>query len=201
MAPDGSPRGASGAFAAYPLDGLARDVRRAKVQCPELGFVPFAGRAVRFEPEVRSVPAFRERLLVLERIASEVAARVYGRHPSAILVAASYDCRPVTGNRRRLSEHALGNAIDVRGFRFAPGRAATPGAALPIPLDVGFEVSVAKHWKARGDAVARRHARFLAELTGALLAEDLFRTLLGPAHPEHHDHFHFDMAPSRFVNL
>jgi hypothetical protein len=29
----------------------------------------------------------------------------------------------------------------------------------------------------------------------------VFRTLLGPAHPDHADHFHFDMAPHPYVNL
>jgi hypothetical protein len=38
-------------------------------------------------------------------------------------------------------------------------------------------------------------------LTRELVARRIFRTLLGPAEPDHADHFHFDMAPSPYVNL
>jgi hypothetical protein len=38
-------------------------------------------------------------------------------------------------------------------------------------------------------------------VTDSLLSRQVFRTLLGPAHPDHADHFHFDMAPHPYVNL
>jgi hypothetical protein len=122
----------------------------------------------------------------------EVSIPFYGRAPSALLVAASYDCRSISGNTRRLSEHALGNAIDITGFRFGELEAASAPA---------FEVRIDRHWKARGDATRELHSRFLQAFTQALIARDVFRTLLGPAHRDHADHFHFDMAPEYYVDL
>ena len=65
----------------------------------------------------------------------------------------------------------------------------------------GFEVRIDRHWKAHGDATRELHARFLEAFTQALIARDVFRTLLGPAHRDHADHFHFDMAPHYYVDL
>jgi hypothetical protein len=59
---------------------------------------------------------------------------------------------------------------------------------------------VDKHWdKEKG--VSAIHARFLRELTDRLIEDDTFRVLLGPAFPGHQDHFHFDLAPYRLVQL
>ncbi|HEU4576845.1 MAG TPA: extensin family protein [Polyangiaceae bacterium] len=184
----------------YPLDHLRRSSQGAAASCPKLDLHRFRGDTLQFVPSVRVIEPFRERLLEFERVVREVSQRVYSRPPSAILVAASYGCRSVRGRRLRLSEHALGNAIDVAGFRFAPvGKGKTSG--LPPALAQGFEVRVDQHWRGRGSAVRRRHARFLHELTAALVQHDTFRTLLGPAHRDHSDHFHFDMAPQHYVDL
>lgn len=174
---------------AYAFDELPREVR-GTVSCPEVELSDYPGTSMQFVPAARAAQPFRAHLAELERVVREVAVEFYGRAPSVLSIAASYDCRPVTGNRRRLSEHALGNAIDITAFRF-DAVASTPA----------FEVRVDKHWKARGDAIVERHARFLQALTQALIARDVFRTLLGPAHPDHHDHFHFDMAPHHYVHL
>lgn len=171
----------------YVLDARSREVTG---RCPEVPLGDFAGNAVPFLPAARVTPAFRERLIELDEIVRDLARVFYGRAPSALLVAASYDCRSVSGKNQRLSEHAFGNAIDITGFRFAAGAGGPEGA---------FEVRVDQHWKATGDE--RVHARFLDALTQALLARDVFRTLLGPAHPDHADHFHFDMAPNYYVDL
>jgi len=45
------------------------------------------------------------------------------------------------------------------------------------------------------------HAEFLEALTSELDRRDVFRTLLGPGHPAHRTHFHFDMAPYSYVQL
>jgi len=211
----------------YPLDGMRR-----KGGCPDMKLQKFSGETLRLSPAARITPSFREPLLELEEVVREVSLRVYSRVPSSILVAASYGCRTVNGSGRRLSEHALGNAIDIKGFRFAAeGEDATPakskgstsskkgtskstsatqssaaktkdGTAAKKGGDgASFDVLVSKHWKARGDASSRRAARFLDELTQALLQRDVFRTLLGPAHRDHDDHFHFDMAPTHYVDL
>jgi hypothetical protein len=178
----------------YALDDLQRNVSGGG--CPEVPLSEFAGQSLRFSPAARVTPAFREHLLQFERVVREVAQRVYGREPSTILVAASYDCRSVRHNQRRLSEHALGNAIDISGFRFP----AVAGSWTHFAKE-GFDVRIDQHWKAHWGARARQHARFLDELTRTLIERDVFRTLLGPAHPDHKDHFHFDMAPSHFVRL
>jgi len=211
----------------YPLDGMRR-----KGDCPDMKLQKFSGETLRLSPAARITPSFREPLLELEQVVREVSLRVYDRVPSSILVAASYGCRTVNGSGRRLSEHAFGNAIDIKGFRFADEDDSTPAkgkgstsstkkgaskstsAAQSSPAKTkagsaatkggdraSFDVLVAKHWKARGDASTRRAARFLEELTQALLQRDVFRTLLGPAHRDHDDHFHFDMAPTHYVDL
>ena len=177
--------------ATYVFDDLPRTID-GSLSCPKVTLTEFTGDAVRLEPAARVVAPFREHLVELERVVRQVSQQFYGRAPSALLVAASYDCRPVTGNRARLSEHALGNAIDISAFRFEAD------AATGAP---GFEVRVDRHWNAHGDESSERHARFLRAVTQALIARDVFRTLLGPAHPDHHDHFHFDMAPHHYVDL
>ena len=184
----------------YPLDRLRRSSQGVAASCPRLELRRFRGDTLQFLPSVRVVEPFRERLLEFERVVREVSQRVYSRPPSAILVAASYGCRSVRGKQLRLSEHALGNAIDIAGFRFAP-LATSKSAGVAPGLTAGFDVRVDQHWRGRGSALRRRHSRFLHELTAALVKHDTFRTLLGPAHRDHSDHFHFDMAPEHYVDL
>jgi hypothetical protein len=175
----------------YAFDGLPRELDGV-LSCPEVGLVEYAGANVQLRPAARVTAPFRQRLIELEQVVRDTALPLYGRAPSALLIAASYDCRPVTGNRKRLSEHGIGNAIDITGFRFDPD---------PATGEAAFDVRIDRHWKAKGDALVERHARFLRSLTQALLDRNVFRTLLGPAHPDHKDHFHFDMAPHHYVEL
>lgn len=177
---------------AYPLDDRSRVAGSGTIACPVVELTDHAGDGIAFDPPARVAPPFRERLRELERVLREVSMPFYGRPPSALLVASSYDCRSISGRGERLSEHALGNAIDITGFRFDR----LDSASAP-----GFEVRIERHWKARGDATQELHARFLEALTRALIARDVFRTLLGPAHRDHADHFHFDMAPHYYVDL
>lgn len=172
----------------YALDERWRVVGHGQLTCPEVALTEFSGEAIAFVPQAHVALPFRQRMAELERVVQEVSLEFYGRVPTAILVASSYDCRSVSGKNQRLSEHALGNAIDISGFRFGS----------PDP-EAAFEVRVDRHWKASGSDA--RHARFLRALTQALIARDVFRTLLGPAHPDHADHFHFDMAPHYYVDL
>ena len=193
----GAPRRAE---PSYPLDRLRRSSGERAVSCPKLELRKFQGDQLQFLPAARVVEPFRKRLLELERVVREVSLRVYSRAPSAVLVAASYGCRSVRGRQRRLSEHALGNAIDIAGFRFPP-LPRSQAAGVPAALALGFDVRVDQDWRGRGNALRRRHSRFLHELTAALLERETFRTLLGPAHRDHGDHFHFDMAPQHYVDL
>jgi hypothetical protein len=180
--------------ARYALDGVPRKLPRG--DCPPISVREFSGETLRFLPAARIAGAFRSHLAQFEDVVRDVALDIYGRAPSAVLVAASYDCRSVRGKQGRLSEHALGNAIDIKGFRFPP----VPGSWLHSAQE-GFEVRVDQHWHARWGWKERKHARFLETLTQELIERDVFRTLLGPAHPDHKDHFHFDMAPGHFVDL
>lgn len=184
--------------APYPLDPLARSLAGTDVHCPEVEARDFVGLRLEFAPPARVIEPFRERLVEFEQLVTATALQVYGRAPSKVRVSASYDCRSVKGRSGRMSEHALGNAIDVAGFEFLPS---TDWPAVATPLPGAFEVRVDRHWRAKGDPAIERHARFLAELTRELVARRTFRTLLGPAEPDHSDHFHFDMAPSPYVNL
>jgi hypothetical protein len=180
------------------LDPLPRTLAGTDLRCPEVDARDFVGLRLEFAPPARVIEPFRQRLVQFEQLVDATALEFYARTPSKVLVSASYDCRSVKGRSGRLSEHALGNAIDVAGFEFLPS-ADWPSVATPLPG--AFEVRVDRHWQAKGDAAIERHARFLTELTRELVARRIFRTLLGPAEPDHADHFHFDMAPSPYVNL
>ncbi len=188
----------AGGDVAYPLDSVARTFGGGERPCPEVELSDFIGAEVEFAPSPRVAAPFRTRLERFEAVVAAVAMQFYGRTPKKIVVAASYGCRSVSGRAERMSEHALGNAIDVAGFDFA---ASSAWPDSPAALPFAFEVRVARHWKGTGDAALERHGKFLGELTRRLGEEQVFRTMLGPAHPDHGDHFHFDMAPSTYVDL
>jgi hypothetical protein len=162
----------------------------------------YRGDAVRYQTNVWVYTGFRPRLAAFERVVRDVGVEVYGRAPERISTLGGYGCRRMREHAGWLSEHALGNAIDVAGFDF--GHLAK-GASLPAGLDKafanGFEVRVLSHWgKKTGHAAV--HARFLRTLADRLAArEDIFRVLLGPGYPGHDNHFHFDMAPFRLVQI
>jgi len=197
----GDERSVAVAAGSYPLDALSRVVPRGGLECPAVDAREFTGQHVAFTPAAKVIDAFRARLGVLEQIVQVQSRLFYGRSPSRILVAASYDCRPVSGSGR-ISEHAFANAIDITGFQFAEAPILAPdGSVRAVAIPGSFEVRVDRHWHAHGDAVLERHARFLAALTDELIRREVFRTLLGPAHPDHADHFHFDMAPGKYVDL
>jgi hypothetical protein len=187
----------------YPLDGIPRNVpEEGDFQCPAVELENYRGDVVRYKPAVWIYTGFRPRLAAFERVVRDAGVEVYGRAPDRIVELGGYGCRRMREHNGWLSEHALGNAIDVEGFDFGH---LPKGAKLPEGLDKGFangfEVRVLRHWgKKRGhDAV---HARFLRTVIERLAArEDAFRVLLGPGYPGHNNHFHFDMAPFRLVQV
>ena len=146
---------------------------------------------VRNPLEVRAVAGVRlsrpaimtaETAQALESWVSETAIPAFrgeGGGLQELTVAAHYACR--TRNNRsgaRLSEHALGRAIDISGF----------------VLRDGTRVSVLDGWRSRGDARALRRVH-----RGAC---GPFGTVLGPdADRFHQDHFHFDVARYRNGNF
>jgi hypothetical protein len=186
--------------AAYPLDGTTRDVApTGRAACPPLPMVVYKGTRVRYAKPTRVHPAFAERLRRFEEVVAEVGREHFGRAPVALTHAGTYSCRRISGYPTLLSEHALGNGIDVVGFSFPrlPRKKPAP-ADLAVPLRRSFEVSLAD-WQT--DPRTPR-ARFLDALARRLSERpDIFRVLLGPAYPGHKGHFHFDMAPYRMISI
>jgi len=188
---------------AYPLDDILRWLPDGeRPACDKSTIVAYRGTTIRYAGAVFVHPAFAERLARFETVVAEVARDVYGREPRRIHHYGAYNCRPVRTLRHLLSEHALGNAIDVVGFDFGAATKATPlPAALPKALKFPFEVRVLRHWN-KTEGTAAVHARFLAALTERLERRpDVFRSMFGPGHGGHDDHLHLDVSPWRWVDL
>jgi hypothetical protein len=187
----------------YPLDDVERTLDSgALVSCHPGALVTHRGKLLPYQGEVQVDPAFVERLVRFEQVVLEVAADVYGRAPARLRHFGAYSCRSARNRSARLSEHALGNAIDVVGFDFARARKTEPlHEGLPRELRGAFQVRVARHWKARGtNPSAAVHQRFLRELAERLGdRSDVFRGMIGPSRSDHTDHFHLDMGPWRYV--
>lgn len=172
------------------------------MKCPKVDLVDHRGDTVRFSPPAHVFSGFRDRLAKLEGVVAEVAIEVYGRAPVRIVNLGTFNCRRMTSYPDWLSEHGLGNAIDVAGFDFG---GLAKDAKLPAGLHKSFkgpfEVRLDKHWNANV-GLAAVHARFLKTLARRLIGrKDVFRVLLGPGYPGHANHFHFDMAPFRLVEI
>jgi len=191
----------SAAEAPYPLDSVSREVpKKGKLRCDRDVLVKYGGDGVPYHSTVTVHPAFRERLRRFEVVVHSVAMEIYGRAPRKIVHMGTFNCRRIRRFPHLISEHGLGNAIDVAGFDFGPLDRKAPGPeGLSRRHRRSFKVRMKKHWTAKGrDA---RHARFLHTLARRLIAADIFRVVLGPAWPGHHDHFHFDMAPYAMVEV
>jgi hypothetical protein len=145
---------------------------------------------------------FSDRLKELEKVARDAGIEVYGRAPIRIVQLGTTSCRRIAAYPGWLSEHALSNAIDIEGFDFGPlPKGSSLPSGLPGAFKNGFEVRVLSHWKASAGHAAV-HGRFLKTLAKRLIARtDVFRVLLGPGYPGHDNHFHFDMAPFRMVEM
>ena len=105
-------------------------------------------------------------------VAQVEAKRTLGARITKLWIMGTYSCR--TRNNRvgaRLSEHAVGRAIDIGGFWLGNGR----------------QITVLKNW---GQGTAGEFLRAVwKKACGA------FKTVLGPeANKYHLDHFHFDTA-------
>ncbi len=190
----------------YPLDDLPRRVETTgPMRCPSVDTIEHRGDAVRWKTPLKVHPAFALRLAAFEAIVAKVARDVYGRAPKAITHLGSFNCRRIRRYPDLLSEHGIGNAIDVAGFEFpALSRADAKASDLPVALRRSFKVTVLEHWdsNARPDSPKAYHQRFLRALAAELEARpDIFRVMLGPAYPGHDNHFHFDCAPYRLVVL
>lgn len=100
----------------------------------------------------------------------------FGERVSELTIASSYSCRPRNNAwGARLSEHGMGNAIDVAGFRLAGGD----------------YVAVEQGWFGH-----RAEKKFLAQVRREACGP--FKTVLGPGADRHHaNHLHFDLQRHR----
>jgi hypothetical protein len=113
----------------YPLDGIERTLKPgALLPCAGPGLVTYRGEGMRYSSPARIDPAFRERLRVLDQLVVQTATEYYGRAPLRLQHLGTMNCRRMRMFGDWLSEHALGNAIDVAGFDFGP---LPRGASLP----------------------------------------------------------------------
>lgn len=119
------------------------------------------------------------RLDSFEREAVQPAARRYFGQPVVLIHHyGAFACRGENGGDRRLSQHALGNAIDIGGFE----------------LGDGTRIDVESDWRARGP---RRD--FLRDVAKRACA--YFNVVLTPASDaRHRNHFHFDVGPYRLCS-
>jgi hypothetical protein len=123
--------------------------------------------------------ALASRLDEFEReVVQPLAAAELGHRVVRINHLGSFSCRAINGGSR-LSQHALGRAIDLAGFR----------------LSDGSTVSVERDWNERG---AKR--LFLHRL--ARRACSYFSVVLTPdSNAEHYDHIHLDIGPDRLCSV
>ncbi len=172
----------------YPLDQVPR------VACLDAEMVSYGGETIPFATPVRVHPHLVDRLRAFERVVETVAVEVYGRSPARLVHMGGFSCRNTAGSGG-LSEHGLGNAIDLAGFDFAPH------AEGEGPAAAAFRVRILDHWFAE-DGFEVDHRLFLHLLTDRLLDHpEIFRRIIGPPTRLHDDHLHLDMGPSRHANF
>ena len=109
-------------------------------------------------------------------VVQPAAEQSFGSRVVKIDVPSAYACRPRNNVRgAKLSEHGLGNAIDVSRFTLADGRS----------------IDVLNGWY--GDSDSRQ---FLRTVRGEACGR--FSTVLGPGSDAYHrDHIHMDLQPQR----
>ena len=198
----------------FPLDNLKREIApHGKPHCPHVPMVRYKGDIIRYHSALYIYVHFRARLKLFEQVVKQTALDVYGRAPRQIRHIGTYNCRRIAAYPTLLSEHGVGNGIDVTGFDFGRAPRAKKGPAgagelgavastLPRELKRAFRVRILKHWYAKSGVAYSHHRRFLRLLAARLVQRrDIFRVLLGPGDPAHKNHFHFDVAPYRLVNL
>lgn len=185
----------------YALDRSSRKVPMSgKLQCPPVELTEYPGKHIAYDKPARVYVGFAEHLERFELLVRDTAIEIYGRAPTKIRTYGSYYCRRIRTWGYLVSEHGLGNALDVAGFEFGK-LPKSERSGIPAPWQGRFSVTMSKHWRAQSEADAT-HRKFLRTLAQRVIDEEgLFRVILGPADPKHQDHFHFDMAPFRIVNV
>lgn len=183
----------------YALDGEPRHLEEdQKVECAPDQMVRYRSKALRYS--VTAHPEFTVRLARFEAFVIALATEHYGRAPKKLVHKGVFSCRTLRSRSERISEHALGNALDFQGLDFGPlPRKAQAPEALPKAMRRAFSLRVLQHWTPRRERDAY-HAQFLHRLVEALRQRpDIFRGIVGPPRPRHFDHLHLDAAPWRYA--
>jgi extensin-like protein len=189
----------------YALDTVDREpAPHSGPRCHPESLIRYRGTWLKLEPASQVAPPFAARLEQFEELLTQVGQKVYGRAPTRIAHVGTYACREVVDRTARLSEHALGNAIDVTGFYFpALPFASNSRIELPARLKSSFTVTVVRDYVARGapTPISELHQRFFDQLIQALEEREIFRGMIGPPDPAHRTHLHLDMAPWSYRRL
>ena len=190
---------------------------------------PIKITAIGRNPQVRIRPAAVLNCQMLPALArfltraQSEARKTFGAPIVSIRNASSYVCRHRYNDpKRKLSEHARANALDIPAFILADGRTISvlrdwgptsrdlEGSASKISENMAQDQAkkLAAHPPRPNDAsslfiekasIVDKRARFLKTLHRQ--ACQIFGTVLGPeANEAHRDHFHFDLAPRRRRN-
>ena len=183
----------------YGLDAEPRYLEEdQKVECATDQMVRHRSKTLRYA--VIAHPDFVVRLQRFEAFVMALATEHYGRAPRKLIHRGVFSCRTLRSRSERISEHALGNALDLQGFDFGPlPRKVQAPEALPKAMRRAFSLRVLKHWQPR-NARDAYHAQFLHCLVEELRAHpEIFRGIVGPPRPRHLDHIHLDAAPWRYA--
>jgi hypothetical protein len=182
----------------YPLDRLSRTTpATGDFACPDVELTTYSGTSIHYFQPVQVYVGFVEPLARFEEIARDTAVEIYGRAPIKLVHDGAYNCRRTRGYATLLSEHALGNALDVEGFAFGPAPA---GTAAPEGLRGAFSVDLIHDWNATTGTRAL-HAKFLRLVAERVIDAEIFHVVLGPDYAGHKGHFHIDLAPYRLVDV
>jgi hypothetical protein len=113
----------------------------------------------------------------VEKVIQEEAARHLGQPITRITTLGTYSCRSVRGWKDRISQHALGDAMDMAAFTPKKGQAA----------------SVMRDYQVGVDEPTTPRGKFLRAIYGRLWSEGGVTRVLGPEwDAAHRDHFHLD---------
>jgi hypothetical protein len=169
----------------YRLAPVAATTTKQGVTChmPDGVRVFRGGTGIRYAKPLHVNAGFALRLVAFEKIVQETAQTYLKQPVKRIEHLGTYVCRHVAGTAGTLSEHALGNAIDVSGF----------------VLKNGVRVNVKRHYVKMGFTPKSPEEQFLRALVARLRSEQTFSVMLTPDWDKrHHNHLHLD-ASRRFL--
>ena len=130
-----------------------------------------------YAPPLQIDCTLAKELASIEQVIQEKAEEHLGSSIKQVVTVGTYSCRRVRGGfTGRLSEHAVGNAIDFGGF--VPRRGST--------------VSVGRDYRPLEDSPSAR-GRFLRGVFWGLRGRGRLTHVIGPeTRSDHHDHIHVD---------